>query len=547
MKRMSGLYNQHIINASSFLLMESNNHGIFYRLADDTNFNSFYSCAQSLNINSWRNFFQPFACVINNQQANEITLIRDHLGLQPLYYYYQSGKLIFGETIADILKHLLSTPALNEGQVHSLFSDVNFYTDETNYQGIYRVEPGHTVHIDARGKITKKAFWRLESEGEMLHYKNDEDYVEHFSVLMDESIKNATQGHVQIAAEFSAGMDSSAVCCAAFNQGLKPELFMHAASPGTDADIRYKDDYEKHFLQHYGINNLHRIGAEGFDALQVFQEQAKLFAGAPPYIFYMFANNIHRAVAEKGYKILLSGFGGDQGVSGHVPLRHILPSVIKQSGYRAAWQLLQAENSHVKFKYPRQALNLLRYSHPVLHEIFWQTGQAKNKLKNLLGQANVITSHPYFALYFPSLRESEWAFLQGPFSHEVRMRIEYSAIVTKSMGFEYRYPLLYPKLLEFYLSLPPEQKRRYGQGRYLMRRYLAKQLPTKVFDQYKKRDGMDIVPATLSAFEKDYQQGKYMTELTALPCVHLFSKRRAQSMMFNQILAYMLKLAMPDA
>jgi hypothetical protein len=79
-----------------------------------------------------------------------------------------------------------------------------------------------------------------------------------------------------------------------------------------------------------------------------------------------------------------------------------------------------------------------------------------------------------------------------------------------------------------------------------MRRYLAKQLPTKVFDQYKKRDGMDIVPATLSAFEKDYQQGKYMTELTALPCAHLFSKRRAQSMMFNQILAYMLKLAMPD-
>lgn len=97
------------------------------------------------------------------------------------------------------------------------------------------------------------------------------------------------------------------------------------------------------------------------------------------------------------------------------------------------------------------------------------------------------------------------------------MRIEYSSIVAKKMRFDYRYSLLHPKLLEFFLTLPLEQKRHQGAGRYMMRRYLAQIMPLAPFNTYKKKEGLNIMPATMDTFKAQWSSGLFQTEFHSLP------------------------------
>lgn len=457
----------------------------------------------------WRDCEGPFACVIQDKRTQDLLLVRDHLGVAPLYYGHKAGQLIVGNALPDLLAHLPATPPLCNNEVSNLFSLFPLYSDDTLYTGIQRVEPGHMIRITPEGRITKQAFWTLNPEGEMLHYAHEEEYVEHFTALMRQAIHSATTGFEQVAAEFSAGMDSTAVYTACRAQGIEPDLFMHAAIAGSAEEQRYHDDLEQAIINQLKPQALYRIREEGFDPLTLCQTYSQWFAGSPPYVFDVFAHNLHRAVTHQKHRLLLSGFGGDQGVSGHASLRFILPELIARQGLRQTRRLVTRQTPTSFLSTLKQDVKLLSHASPWLYHLTHRLQRLRQVMSAWMAKENPPHPHPYDGVYFKTLREAECALLQGAFSHEIRMRIEASSIVSKQLGFEYRYPLLYPKLLEFYIALPIDQKRRNGQGRFLMRRYLEKQLPNAGFQHYQKKEGLYIYPATLAHFTKQADQGCY--------------------------------------
>lgn len=489
-----------------------------------------------LNLDKLTQQYTPFAYVIIDCIQKEIELVRDHLGVQPLYYYYQNDLFIFSESIADIIKQLVAVPPVNVKELKKNFDESYLYSDETLYKGIYRVEPGHVIHIKDN-KIIKRCYWKLEQELEELHYKQDEEYVEHFSSLIDESISVNTRNQSNLATEFSAGLDSTSLYCALSKQGLKSDLYMHvphAESLDRNAHIAH----EKSVIDYLKIQKVYRIGEEGFDPISVFEQYASWFAGPAPHPFYMFANTVHKAVKERGHKILLSGFGGDQGISSHVPANFICPQLIRERKFREVWRLLDRQNRIRKIR------RCGRYLHPAIHKVDLLIDNAfiefKNKFKANESKQSVM-KHPFFTFYFRSLREAEWQYLQGPLSYEIRMCVEYGSLVSKQFGFEYRYPLLYPKLLEFYLRVPYSQKVREGKGRYLIRRYLSRYLPKKIVEDYEKCKGLPLMPSTKYVFEKNYNNGSYNELFRELPYQDLLKVSSRFKYKINQIHSYMLK------
>ena len=107
------------------------------------------------------------------------------------------------------------------------------------------------------------------------------------------------------------------------------------------------------------------------------------------------------------------------------------------------------------------------------------------------------------------------------------------------MGFEYRYPLLYPKLLEFYLRLPLSQKRHEGLGRYLLRRYMAQHVPAFIFNQYEKKKGLAIIPATFELFKRQLASGMHDAAFQALPYPALVKHTDEHRQTVKKIHAYM--------
>ena len=525
-----------LVNASHFYCVALNPECTVYNSSSNEVI-SIASFKEGLNPACYREVFHPFAQVVRNTSTGECLLVRDHLGVRPLYYLNQSGQIIFGDTIPDIIRQLSQAPALLDSEISHLFGDVHHYTDNTLYTGIHRVEPGHMVRILPDGRIVKSAFWQLEQEGDTLHYRDEREYLEHFTLLMQESVSNATKDSPSIAAEFSAGMDSTAVYGACAQLGLNPPLFMHAALPNSTNAQTYNDCYESAFIEQFPWATIHRLMADDFDPICIFKQYAEWFGGPSPYVFELFAHNIHKAVSKQGHRILLSGFGGDQGVSSHIPARFVLPFLINNKQFRQAW----AESAS-SANTPRRFAQLIQCTHPSLHKLIQYVQDLKLDLSNAFrtpSQQRPASTHPYHRHYFETLREVEWSFLQGPNSHEIRMRIEYSSIVAKKMGFDYRYPLLYPKLLEFFLSLPLEQKRHQGVGRYMMRRYLAQIMPAAPFNTYKKKEGLNIMPATMDTFKARWGSGVFQNEFQSLPKA-LTHDKSPHKAMIKTIQAFML-------
>ena len=246
------------------LIIASSNPTFMPRLLDESSAYLFgvapktlVSFKAALDTHIWRQHYDPFSCVIIGQNDSEVILVRDHIGLEPLYYWHQPGKkLVFGQTLPDILKHLPHNPSILESQMAALFSDQKNYSDETIYQGVYRVEPGHLVHFKPNGSIEKRAYWQLERDGMELYYNDEQDYLDHFSSLLNESIQHATKNQQHIAAEFSAGLDSSAVYCAAVANKIKPKLYMHIHSPDSKLSTLYNEHYENAFIDHYELTDI---------------------------------------------------------------------------------------------------------------------------------------------------------------------------------------------------------------------------------------------------------------------------------------------------
>lgn len=467
----------------------------------------------------WSKVYKPFAYVRVDAASKSIDVWRDHFGQEPLFYARHGNAFIFGSNIPDILQHLNALP--NHRRILSLHfergqQESALYSNETHLEGIFRVEPGH--HLSIRGNsCTSKAFWQLDPNAESRLYPNDSDYDEHFASLLLEAVNHTTQGHDHIAAEISGGMDSSmlAIACQLANISFYP--LSHIAPPQSEE----KDDlqYALRLAKHLEFGNIDCVDASLFDPIETMNWASKLFAGAPSFVFPVLANNIHRQALKKGCSLLLSGFGGDECVSGHATASAFFPALLKDYGFRVYLRELQNAK--------RSWADALIFSHPWPFKAL----RPKPALLNQLSRKR-----------HSSVKHFEYELLQGKHSHHLRMRIEDSAIVAKALGFRYAYPLLYPPLVEFCFKLPPLQKRRGQQARLLASRFLRMHVPHDSFSTCKTAGG--ILPATLDKCTKEFRQHGFKPHFDNLPFSNLIedtTHERARLLM--SMSAYMLKIS----
>lgn len=444
-----------------------------------------------------------FAWVLYHQQTQEITAARDYLGLEPFYYCYHNKTFVFGSTVSDVLKKLPNMPALNTSRLleecfHNGKMLMTRYSNETHYQGVFRLDPGSKLHIQ-KGQLRVETYWSFDSGAPIIHYANDRDYIEHFGELFDEIVLEQIEGYDKLAAEYSGGLDSTAVITACHNHQIKLPLYCHMAGDSKDSgDFSFAECV----INHFNLTDVHYIDASNFDPRIELPKLAEIFAGVPPYLFSIMANNVYQAMSDHGIKRVLSGFGGDQCVSSHASPKLFYAELLRQKQYRKAWQeCVQAKPDVARVNH---VLQLLRYSYPKLSSMLEKVGDVKRMVLTYL-QASASDARPIVHRYpnYASLREMHVDLLQGALCHEVRMRVEYTAVLGKAMGFSMAYPLLHPKLIDFSLRLPLLQSRRNGEGRYLIRQYLAQYVPEKNYKQ-EKRKGAHIMPAVMQKC-KDYE------------------------------------------
>jgi hypothetical protein len=233
--------------------------------------------------------------------------------------------------------------------------------------------------------------------------------------------------------------------------------------------------------QHAGITRSTRLAGEG-GILPVVEWAARYYDEPPREFISLYNGQLYDAAAASGVRLLLSGFGGNHGVSADGSGRR--RELLWRGEWIELWRELSAGRHPV-----RAALRLVlaEFDGPRTEALLrrtqlWQaypTRPAQEAFARRLrmGARTYQASRVQYSVRQGTLPEQTIRMLARPL---VPLRLEYAHVSTTARRIEYRYPLLDVDLIAFYLAIPSCVKYWRGTDRYLFRRALEPWLPDDV-------------------------------------------------------------------
>ncbi|MCZ4093727.1 hypothetical protein [Sinorhizobium psoraleae] len=125
-----------------------------------------------------------FAYALWDTAKRELLLIRDRLGIKPLYYYPTEHGVLFGSEPKAILANSLAEPAMDaDGLRRTLCSIPD--PGSTVFRGMREVRPGHILRVTRDG-IKQMSYWHLTDSG---HTDDVPTTVRRVRELLDDTIQ----------------------------------------------------------------------------------------------------------------------------------------------------------------------------------------------------------------------------------------------------------------------------------------------------------------------------------------------------------------------
>lgn len=149
-----------------------------------------------------------FAVALWDDEKRRLLLVRDRLGIKPLYYTVQNGALIFGSEIKAILAHSSVQKKLNERAVYDYLSFACTPGPETLFEGIHKLAPGHYLTVDEKG-VQEREYWSILDSMRSPEKASEEEFVSRIRATLTESVEMQMVSDVPFGVFLSGGIDSS--------------------------------------------------------------------------------------------------------------------------------------------------------------------------------------------------------------------------------------------------------------------------------------------------------------------------------------------------
>ncbi|GLZ44844.1 asparagine synthetase B [Actinomycetospora sp. NBRC 106375] len=147
-----------------------------------------------------------FAFAIWDDRSEELFLVRDRMGVKPLYWYPTPDGALFGSEPKAILAHPRAEAVLDLDGLRELLAHVKT-PGHGIYRGMHEVRPGSFVRVRREGADVHR-YWQLEA----LEHTDDRDTtVGHVRELLDDIVSRQLISDVPLCSLLSGGLDSSAI------------------------------------------------------------------------------------------------------------------------------------------------------------------------------------------------------------------------------------------------------------------------------------------------------------------------------------------------
>jgi asparagine synthase (glutamine-hydrolysing) len=147
-----------------------------------------------------------FAFAVWDRDARELTLVRDQIGVKPLYYYWDGTRCIFSSEIKSILEHKVSRE-IDLDAMNLYFRLLYVPSPRTMFASVKKLPPGHAIVVKD-GKMTLTRWWELK-EGERV--SSYQEAVEGVRERVKQSVKRQLVSDRPLGVFLSGGIDSTSV------------------------------------------------------------------------------------------------------------------------------------------------------------------------------------------------------------------------------------------------------------------------------------------------------------------------------------------------
>jgi asparagine synthase (glutamine-hydrolysing) len=148
-----------------------------------------------------------YAFAIWDGKREELLLVRDRLGVKPLYYYRLADGLLFGSEPKAILAHPRVERVLDTTGFCSFLTMLPTQHGRTAFRDIFELEPGHYLRVSRSG-LHKQRYWALESRP---HEDDYETTVATVRGLLEDIVARQLVADVPLCVLLSGGIDSSTI------------------------------------------------------------------------------------------------------------------------------------------------------------------------------------------------------------------------------------------------------------------------------------------------------------------------------------------------
>ena len=431
-----------------------------------------------------------FAFVIFDKQKQRLWVVRDRLGIKPLYYYYDKDVFIAASEVKAILKTGLVPSALNENVLDAYFSIGYVPGPETMFKGILKVLPGHYLVVDRQKKVDVCEYWdfaNIQQEPE-----NEIAALEQIGSLLSDCVQKRLISDVPVGAFLSGGLDSSIVV-AMMDKLISPQsvnTFTVAYHEGY-SEKEYAQVVAEKFRTNHNVFYLE--SEDFFSSLETLVRFAEEPIVEPAAIALYHISKLAREHAI----VLLSGEGSDEVFGGYY-LYQFMAKIEKARRFipgslLSVLPFLGALSSKRKYQKYLDWMNL-----PLSRRYQGTSSYLTPSLKRHLYHSDFLSSkssylEDQFGNYFKKVAHKD------PLSQMLYVDTKTWLVddllvkadkMTMAASIELRVPFLDYRLLEAITALPANLKIRNGEGKYLLKKISETLLPKKII--YRKKMGFPV-------------------------------------------------------
>jgi asparagine synthase (glutamine-hydrolysing) len=449
-----------------------------------------------------------YAIALWDVARQQLVLVRDRIGVKPLYFYHRDGRFIFASEIKAILQHPAVTADIDEQSLYHYLTFLTTPAPTTLFRDIQKLPAGHVLTLKRDGTLNVQQYWDALPPARPIVRDESEHRAEILRLLRD-SIRKRMMSDVPFGVFLSGGVDSSA------NVALMSELMSRPVETFTVgfSDAEYLNELQsaRRIANQFGTNHHEVIISEKdmqeFLPRLVFHQDEPIADPVCVPLYY-----VSQLARDSGTIVVQVGEGSDEIFSGYDNyVRHLriyesfwrhaeaLPRSLRRALSSLSRPALEATGRK------RAAIELIRRlgaDEPlfwggavVYDETFKPRVLSQSLRKRMNGLSSLQVIEPYLKNIEQQRPDSD--FLARMTYLELKLRLPELLLmrvdkITMATSVEARVPFLDHHLVEYALGLPRSLKVEGTAGKHILKRALENILPYDLLYEPKRGFGAPV-------------------------------------------------------